>query len=75
MWSEEDHMEIWKAGEVVPAGVYVRIDDHSYRSVVLNQTDRLPASYDGRVAWYALSPVRGTESNTLHRRLGRQMFA
>ncbi len=43
---------VWKAGEVVPAGTYVRIDDESYRKVTLQQTGPLPASFDGHVAYY-----------------------
>lgn len=59
MWSEEDHREIWKAGELVLAGIYQRIDIRSARLVVLEQDERLPASYDGRIAWYEQAPVRG----------------
>ncbi len=30
---EEWQMPLWRAGEVVPAGTYVRVDDQSYRAV------------------------------------------
>jgi hypothetical protein len=43
---------VWKAGEVAPAGVYVRIDDDSYRQLTLKQDGPLPASFDGHVALY-----------------------
>jgi hypothetical protein len=56
MWSEEDCKEIWKAGEVVSAGVYIRIDTYSSHRVILMREARLPASCDGQVAWYALAP-------------------
>ncbi len=47
---------VWKAGEVVPAGTYVRIDDESYRKVTLQQVGPLPASFDGHVAYYRAAP-------------------
>ena len=49
---EEYQVPVWKAGEIVPAGTYVRIDNHSYRSVTLDQDGPLPASFDGQVALY-----------------------
>ena len=49
---EEYQVPIWKAGEIVPAGSYVRIDNHSYRLVMLEQDGPLPASFDGQVALY-----------------------
>ena len=52
---EECQMPLWKAGEVVPAGTYVRVDDRSYRPVVLNQEGPLPATFDGHVALYCTS--------------------
>ncbi len=52
---EECQMPLWKAGEVVPAGTYVRVDDRSYRSVILNQEGPLPATFDGHVALYCTS--------------------
>jgi len=58
MWSEEDHTEIWKAGDIAPAGTYIRLDNHSFHRVVLLREEPLPASCDGQVAWYALAPQR-----------------
>ncbi len=52
---EECQMPLWKAGEVVPAGTYVRVDDRSYRAVILNQEGPLPATFDGHVALYCTS--------------------
>ncbi len=52
---EECQMPLWKAGEVVPAGTYVRVDDQSYRAVILNQEGPLPATFDGHVALYCTS--------------------
>jgi hypothetical protein len=49
---EECQMPLWKAGEVVPAGTYVRVDDRSYRTVILSQEGPLPATFDGHVALY-----------------------
>jgi len=43
---------VWKAGEWVPAGAYVRIDDDSYRKITLRTAGSLPASFDGHVACY-----------------------
>ena len=52
---EECQMPLWKAGEVVPAGTYVRVDDRSYRAVILNQEGPLPATFDGHIALYCIS--------------------
>jgi hypothetical protein len=35
---EECQVPLWKAGEVVPAGTYVRVDDRSYRPVILRSS-------------------------------------
>src|SRR5437868_3074046 len=43
MFSDEYQMHIWKAGEIVPAGTYVRIDDRSYRTIILDSSGPLPA--------------------------------
>ena len=58
MQCEECQMPLWKAGEVVPAGTYVRVDDRSYRAVTLEQDGSLPATFDGRVALYCTSACR-----------------
>ena len=55
MFSEEYQMYVWKAGEIVPAGTYVRIDDRSYRTITLNSLGPLPATFDGHVALYSVS--------------------
>ncbi len=55
MKCEECQQELWKAGEIVPAGAYARIDDRSYRLVILEQAGPLPATFDGHVALYCPS--------------------
>lgn len=52
---EECQMPLWKAGAVVPAGTYVRVDNRSYRTVILDQVGPLPATFDGHVALYCTS--------------------
>lgn len=52
---EECQRPLWKAGEVVPAGTYVRVDDRSYRTVILEQEGSLPATFDGHVGLYCTS--------------------
>ncbi len=52
---EECQRPLWKAGEVVPAGTYVRVDDQSYRAVLLEQEGTLPATFDGHAALYCTS--------------------
>ncbi len=46
---------VWKAGELVPAGTYVRIDDESSRQITLFMAGPLPASFDGHVACYSVA--------------------
>lgn len=58
MQCEECQTPLWKAGEVVPAGTYVRVDDRSYRAVTLKQEGPLPATFDGHVALYCTSACR-----------------
>lgn len=58
MQCEECQMPLWKAGEVAPAGTYVRVDDHSYRAVTLKQGEPLPATFDGCIALYCASACR-----------------
>jgi hypothetical protein len=55
MQHDEYHLPLWKAGEVVPAGVYVRVDDQSYKMVTLQQKEPLPATFDGHIALYRAS--------------------
>lgn len=52
MQCEECQKPLWKAGEVVSAGTYVRVDDRSYRAVTLEREGSLPATFDGHVALY-----------------------
>ena len=56
MQFEERQMSLWKAGEIAPAGTYVRVDDCSYRAVTLEQAGPLPATFDGHVALYYPAP-------------------
>ncbi len=52
MFNEPEEFLIWHAGEMAPAGTYVRVDDRSYRRVTLSEEGLLPASFDGHVALY-----------------------
>lgn len=56
MQCEGCQVPVWKAGEIVSAGTYVRIDDESYRKVTLQQAGPLPASFDGHIACYRAAP-------------------
>lgn len=58
MQCDECQQPLWKAGETVPAGVYARVDDHSYHLVTLEQAGPLPPSFDGHTAWYCSSACR-----------------
>lgn len=58
MKCEECQQELWKAGEIVPAGIYTRVDDGSYRLVILEQEGPLPATFDGHSAFYGSSACR-----------------
>lgn len=58
MRCDECQQELWNAGEIVPAGIYARVDDLSYRLVTLEQAGPLPASFDGHTAWYCPSACR-----------------
>lgn len=52
---EECQIPLWKAGEVVPAGTYARVDDRSYHTVLLDHEGPLPATFDGHAALYCSS--------------------
>ncbi len=52
---EECQMPLWKAGEIVAAGTYVRVDDNSYHVVILDEQGPLPATFDGHIALYCVS--------------------
>lgn len=58
MKCDECQQLLWKAGEIVLAGVYARVDDDSYHLVTLEQEGPLPASFDGHTAWYCSSGCR-----------------
>lgn len=49
---EECGTHLFQAGERVPAGAYLRVDDGSFQRVSLPATGPLPASFDGHVALY-----------------------
>ena len=55
-YSGEIQIDIWKAGEIAPAGTYVRIDELSYHVVILDCEGPLPATFDGHVAYYHTLP-------------------
>ena len=57
MWFDEARVRVWQAGEIAPAGVYVRIDNRSYQRVHLPQEGPIPASFDGKRALYRAAPV------------------
>ena len=52
---DECQQELWKAGDIVPAGAYARVDDRSYRVVIIEQGGPLPATFDGHTAFYCTS--------------------
>lgn len=52
MRCEECGSALYDAGDAVPAGIYVRVDDGSFRQVILEQRGPLPPSFDGHVAQY-----------------------
>lgn len=58
MKCEECQQDLWQAGEIVAAGTYTRVDDHSYRVVILEQEGPLPATFDGHIAIYCSSACR-----------------
>jgi hypothetical protein len=58
MKCEECQQELWKAGEIVPAGSYARVDDGSYHIVTLEREGPLPATFDGHTASYCASACR-----------------
>lgn len=60
MRCDECGTALYEAGEVVPAGAYMRVDDGMLRQIVLECAGPLPPSYDGHIAWYraAAAPCR-----------------
>jgi hypothetical protein len=55
MRCEECQQKLWKAGDIVAAGAYARVDDRSYHVVILEQAGPLPATFDGHTALYCPS--------------------
>ncbi|HEU5376097.1 MAG TPA: hypothetical protein VFV38_11695 [Ktedonobacteraceae bacterium] len=58
MQCEEYQQALWKAGQIVPAGMYARVDDQSYHLIALEEEGSLPASFDGHTAWYCAAACR-----------------
>jgi hypothetical protein len=58
MEAELSSTEVWHAGEIVPAGAYLRLDDDLRRIVVLEQRGALPPGFDGRIALYCRAAPR-----------------
>jgi hypothetical protein len=55
-WSVES--SVHRAGDVVPAGAYERVDGAIRRRIVLSRPGALPPSFDGQVALYRALPAR-----------------
>ena len=49
---DEHGARLWQAGDVVPPGIYLRVDDGSRRVCVQNTQMPLPGTCDGHVALY-----------------------
>ena len=54
---EECGTPLYQAGERVPAGAYLRVDDGSFQQVRLPAGGVLPASFDGHIAIYRTAAV------------------
>ena len=50
-WDEHGAL-IWQAGDVVPPGIYIRVDDGSHRVLMHDEHKPLPGTCDGHVALY-----------------------
>ena len=46
---------LYQADEVVSAGTYLRVDDGSFRQIVLDRPGSLPATFDGHIAEYRVA--------------------
>ena len=57
MDEDEYGVPTWRAGELAPAGAYVRVDDGSSRLVQLKAPGLLPPTFDGHVALYCPAPA------------------
>ena len=49
---DENDEALYKAGQEVPPGQYIRVDAHPAREIMLRGRGILPPSYDGHVALY-----------------------
>lgn len=49
---EECGTPLFQAGQRVPAGIYLRVDDGSFQRLRLVSSGILPASFDGHIALY-----------------------
>lgn len=52
---DECGAHLYHAGERVPAGTYLRVDDGSFQRLRLSSRGTLPASLDGHVALYRVA--------------------
>ena len=52
---EECGTRLYLAGDQVPAGTYLRVDDGSFQRLNLAGAGPLPASFDGHVAQYRVA--------------------
>lgn len=52
---EECGTRLYRAGDRVPAGTYVRVDDWSFHPVSLSAAGPLPPSFDGHIAFYRVA--------------------
>lgn len=58
MRCEECGVRLYEAGEVARPGIYMRVDDELHGVVTLDVAGPLPASLDGRIAFYhAVAPT------------------
>ena len=52
MHCEECGTRLWRAGEIAPAGRYVRLDDPFSQVITLDQPGPLPGAFDGHRTLY-----------------------
>ena len=57
MRCEECGSPVWRAGEIAPAGTYLRIDRAPYQRVRLLVDGPLPATFDGHSALYRTAGI------------------
>lgn len=58
MTCEECQQDLWQAGEIVPMGTFIHVDDHSHRIVILEQERARPSMFDGPITLYCSSACR-----------------